>query len=66
MAAAAGASGARTWLQAHRRTWLTARRLRALTIALVVAAFGVSSIGLSGSSKPEPGALPAAHAAVSR
>jgi hypothetical protein len=49
MAAAAGASGARTWLQAHHATRLTPRRLRAATVALMVAAFAVSTIGLSGS-----------------
>jgi hypothetical protein len=49
MAAAAGATGVRSWLQAHHLTWLTPRRLRAATIALIVAAFAVSSIGFSGS-----------------
>jgi hypothetical protein len=52
MAAAAGASGARSWLQAQHRTWLTPRRLRAATVALFVAAFGISSVGLGGSSQP--------------
>ncbi len=33
-------------------TWLTPKRLRALTVALFIAAFGVSSVGLSGSAKP--------------
>jgi hypothetical protein len=55
MAAAAGASGVRSWLQAHHATWLTPRRLRAATIALFVAAFGVSSITLSGSTPPAQG-----------
>jgi hypothetical protein len=58
MAAAAGATGARSWLQARHRTWLTPRRMRAATIALCVAAFGVSAVGLSGSTphhaKPPP------------
>ena len=49
MAAMAGASGARSWLQAHHLGWLTPRRLRAMTIAMFVAAFGVSSVGISGS-----------------
>ncbi len=49
MAAAAGATGTRSWLQARHTTWLTPRRLRAGTIALFVAAFGFSSITLSGS-----------------
>ncbi|MFL5827439.1 MAG: hypothetical protein ACJ76V_13015 [Thermoleophilaceae bacterium] len=52
MAAAAGASGARAWLQNHGMAWLTPRRLRAITIALVAVAFIVPSFALSGSSKP--------------
>ena len=52
MAAAAGATGVRTWLQAHHLTWLTPRRLRAATIALLAAALLVSSVGLSGSTPP--------------
>jgi hypothetical protein len=39
----------RAWLQAQHWGWLTPRRLRGMTIALFVAAFGVSSVGLSGS-----------------
>jgi hypothetical protein len=50
MAAAAGASGVRSWLQTRHMTWLTPKRLRAATLMLFVAAFGVSSFGLSGSS----------------
>ncbi|MCW3066140.1 MAG: hypothetical protein JWN32_3312 [Solirubrobacterales bacterium] len=49
MTAAAGATGARSWLQAQHVTWLTPRRMRAVTVGLCVAALGVSSIGLSGS-----------------
>jgi hypothetical protein len=49
MAAAAGATGTRSWLQAQHLTWLTPRRMRAATIALLVAAFGISSVGISGS-----------------
>jgi hypothetical protein len=52
MAAAAGASGARAWLQAHHFTWLTEQRLKRITIALMVAAFIVPSVGLSSSTKP--------------
>jgi hypothetical protein len=64
MAAAAGASGARSWLQAQHMTWLTPARVRAATIALFVAAFGFSSVTISGST---PGAQhhsppPALHA----
>jgi hypothetical protein len=65
MAAAAGASGIRSWLQARHLTWLTPRRLRAATIGLFVAALLVSSVGLSGSTpghqhqaKPAPAAKP--------
>lgn len=35
MAAAAGASGARSWLQARHMTWLTPKRMRAATLAFV-------------------------------
>ena len=49
MAAAAGATGARSWLQAHHATWLTPRRLKAATVTIMVGAFGVASLGLSGS-----------------
>jgi hypothetical protein len=35
-------------------TWLTPRRLRAATIALFVAAFGFSSLTLSGSTPSQP------------
>jgi hypothetical protein len=49
MAAAAGATGVRSWLQTRHLTWLTPRVLRAATVAVFVAAFAVSSIGLSGS-----------------
>lgn len=48
MAAAAGATGVRSWLQTRHLTWLTPRRLRAATVALFVVAFAVSSIGLAG------------------
>jgi hypothetical protein len=51
MAAAAGATGVRSWLQTRHLTWLTPRRMRVATIALMTAAFAVSSFGLSGSSK---------------
>jgi hypothetical protein len=42
-------------------TWLTPRRLKMATISIFVAAFGVSSIGLSGSSVAKPAAR---HAAI--
>ncbi len=50
MAAATGATGARTWLQVYAPHWLTPKRLRSLTIALFAAALLVSTIGLGGSS----------------
>jgi hypothetical protein len=49
MAAAAGATGARTGLQALKARWLTRRRLRVLTAVPAVCAFGVASVGVSGS-----------------
>ncbi len=63
MAAAAGATGVRSWLQAHHRTWLTPRRLRAATIALIVAALAVSTVGISGSTKASPAPAPVGHGA---
>lgn len=49
MAAASGATGARTWLQNSHATWLTPQRLRVATIGVMCAAAGVSTVGLSGS-----------------
>jgi hypothetical protein len=53
MAAAAGATGARAWLQARHLTWLTPRRMRAATIALFIAALLASSLAVSGSTKAQ-------------
>jgi len=50
MAAAAGASGARSWLAARHLTWLTPARMKRATLALFVVAFGFSSVTLGGSS----------------
>jgi hypothetical protein len=61
MTAAAGATGLRTWLQAHHGTWLTPRRLRAITVMACAAAFGVSSVGFSGSDHPAAPPAAAAH-----
>jgi hypothetical protein len=47
MAAAAGATGVRSWLAPR----LTPARLRAATILLLVTALVVSSVGLSGSGR---------------
>jgi hypothetical protein len=51
----AGATGVRSWLQAHHLTWLTPRRMKAATIALFAVAALVASVGLSGSSAPATG-----------
>jgi hypothetical protein len=64
MTAAAGATGARTWLQNSHATWLTPRRMKVATIGAVSAAFAVSTIGLSGST-PKPGQT-AGHATVAK
>jgi len=53
IAAAAGASGIKAWLQAHHMTWLTEARMRAVTIALLIAMLALSSIGFSGTTKPD-------------
>jgi hypothetical protein len=66
IAAAAGASGVKAWLQAHHMTWLTEARMRAVTIALAIAMLAVSSIAFSGSTKPEGGHPTAQGAAQSR
>lgn len=52
MAATAGASGLRAWLQAQHLTWLTPRRMRAVTIGLLLIAFAISSVGISSSTPP--------------
>jgi hypothetical protein len=49
MAAATGATGIRTWLQAYHPSWLTPRVMRITTIVVFSLALGVSTIGLSGS-----------------
>ena len=54
IAATAGASGVRAWLQTRHFAWLTPRRMRALTITLVVAALAVSSVAFSSSSTDAP------------
>jgi hypothetical protein len=64
VAAAAGASGVRAWLQAHHMTWLTPARMRTATIALFVVALAISTIALSGTTKPPEQS--ASHAAQSR
>jgi hypothetical protein len=64
MAAMAGASGARSWLQARHETWLTERRLKAATAAIFVAATLGSTVALKGSTPPAhhpPPPAPAEH-----
>jgi hypothetical protein len=58
MAAAAGATGTRTWLQNSHASWLTPRRMRVATLSVMGAAFIGSTVGLSGST-------PAPHRATS-
>jgi hypothetical protein len=48
MAAMAGASGARSWLQARHKTWLTPRRMRLATATIFFVALIVSTVGLRG------------------
>jgi hypothetical protein len=52
MAAMAGASGARSWLQARHDTWLTERRMKAATAGIFVAATLGSTVALKGSTPP--------------
>jgi hypothetical protein len=49
MATMAGASGARSWLQAKHATWLTPRRMKVATVGLFAAATIGSSVAVSGS-----------------
>jgi hypothetical protein len=46
--AAAGATGIRAWLATRRIAWLTPRRLRVVTISLIVAGLAAASVGLGG------------------
>jgi hypothetical protein len=62
MAAMAGASGARSWLQARHDTWLTPRRMKVATASVFAAAALGSTVGLKGSSPPSHPATPAAQA----
>ncbi len=52
MAAAAGVTGLRSWLQTRRWTWLTPQLLRRITITAFVVGLLVTTVTLSGSSKP--------------
>jgi hypothetical protein len=61
MAAMAGASGARSWLQARHETWLTPRRMKVATASIFAAAALGSTVGLKGSTPPSHPASPAAQ-----
>jgi hypothetical protein len=64
MTAVGAASGTRAYLSHRRFVWLTPRRLRAITIGLVVAALVASATLVSGSSPADQRtAQQAAHAA---
>jgi len=52
MAAAAGVTGLRSWLQTRRWRWMTPRRLRGLTLAACVVGLAFATVTLSGSSAP--------------
>ena len=49
LAAMAGASGARSWLQAHRPPWLTDQRLRRVTAMIFIVATIIGTTRMSGS-----------------
>jgi hypothetical protein len=64
MAAMAGATGARSWLQAHHETWLTERRLKAATAGIFIAATLGSTVALKGTGAPaddHPAPAPVEH-----
>jgi hypothetical protein len=61
MAAMAGASGARSWLQTRHTTWLTPRRMKVATVGLFTAAAIGSSVTVSGSTPAHPSLPPAPH-----
>jgi len=66
MTAVGAASGTRAYLASRRVSWLTARRLRLITIGLMVAALVASATLVSGSSaSPDPAAGPAAQTPAS-
>jgi hypothetical protein len=61
MTAGAGASGTRAWLGRMRASWLTPKRMRRITIALIVAALAVSTT-ISGSTPSAGSTAGPAHA----
>jgi hypothetical protein len=52
LTAMAGATAARTWLQAQPMTWLTPKRMKVATVAIFAAAALGSSVTLGGSTPP--------------
>jgi hypothetical protein len=62
----AGATGARSWLQARHETWLTPRRMKVATVSVFAAAAIGSTVGLKGTTPPtdHPTAKPAQHQPV--
>jgi hypothetical protein len=66
MTAVGAASGTRAYLGSCRASWLTARRLRLITIGLMVAALFASATLVSGSSaSPDRADGPAAQTSAS-
>jgi hypothetical protein len=63
MAAMAGASGVRAWMQNRGWTWLTPKRLKRVTVGLFVAGTLLSTVGLSGSTKAQQHHTPPPSAA---
>jgi hypothetical protein len=52
LTAMAGASGARSWLQAHRPMWLTDEHLKKVTVAIFIVATFAGMMRFSGSTPP--------------
>jgi hypothetical protein len=54
MTAGATASGTRAFIAAKHFSWVTPRRLRAITVTLIVAALAASSLFVGGSDQKQP------------
>ena len=54
LTAMAGASGARSWLQAHRPLWLTDQHLKRVTAGIFIVATVVGMMRFSGSTPASP------------
>jgi hypothetical protein len=54
MTAGATVTGTRAFIAAKHFSWVTPRRLKAITIALIVAGLVVSSLFVSGTSQKQP------------